>query len=235
MFILRSLLAGVLGLAVVLPAIAAQEAGTTALSGPATVIDGDTIDVANTRIRLGGIDAPERSETCTHSSGAQWSCGRWAWFEAERLLQGRYLQCADLGARSHARVVARCTLDGEDVAALLIRAGVARVCDRFADAQGVLHTYRTAEAQARAIGRGIFGGPMNAAAGFCALRISAAGGAVGTHGAACRIKGNVSSNGRIYHLPGQAHYERVDMDDPRKRWFCSEAEAQAAGWRPAQR
>jgi hypothetical protein len=50
----------------------------------------------------------------------------------------------------------------------------------------------------------------------------------------CTIKGNVNRRGeRIYHLPGQRAYAAINMQNPRKRWFCSEEEARAAGWRPA--
>jgi hypothetical protein len=50
----------------------------------------------------------------------------------------------------------------------------------------------------------------------------------------CAIKGNVSAHGRIYHMPWDPWYDKVRMDESRgKRWFCSEAEAIAAGWRPA--
>lgn len=53
-----------------------------------------------------------------------------------------------------------------------------------------------------------------------------------TSSTACLIKGNVNRKGeRIYHLPGGRDYERVTMTDPKKRWFCSEHEAQEAGWR----
>ncbi len=49
------------------------------------------------------------------------------------------------------------------------------------------------------------------------------------------IKGNVSISGeRIYHVPGQAYYDETRIDRGRgERWFCSEAEARAAGWRRA--
>lgn len=52
---------------------------------------------------------------------------------------------------------------------------------------------------------------------------------------ACLIKGNISAQGeRIYHLTGQANYGQVKIDLARgERWFCSEAEAEAAGWRKA--
>ena len=51
----------------------------------------------------------------------------------------------------------------------------------------------------------------------------------------CRIKGNINDRGvKIYHLPGSEHYADTRIDTARgERWFCSEAEAQAAGWRRA--
>jgi hypothetical protein len=50
---------------------------------------------------------------------------------------------------------------------------------------------------------------------------------------ACNIKGNVSTRGeRIYHVPGQKYYDRTRISASHgERWFCSEAEARAAGWR----
>lgn len=56
----------------------------------------------------------------------------------------------------------------------------------------------------------------------------------GARRSGCDIKGNISGSGRIYHLPGGAHYERTRIDESKgERWFCSEGEARAAGWRPA--
>ena len=53
---------------------------------------------------------------------------------------------------------------------------------------------------------------------------------------ACQIKGNVNRNGeRIFHVPGQHDYGHIKMSSPAKRWFCSEEEALAAGWRKANR
>ena len=53
----------------------------------------------------------------------------------------------------------------------------------------------------------------------------------------CRIKGNISRKGtRIYHVPGGAFYARTRIDTAKgERWFCSAAQAQAAGWRRAKR
>jgi endonuclease YncB( thermonuclease family) len=48
----------------------------------------------------------------------------------------------------------------------------------------------------------------------------------------CKIKGNVSGSGKIYHLPGSYSYDRTKIDESKgERWFCTEDEARAAGWR----
>jgi hypothetical protein len=53
----------------------------------------------------------------------------------------------------------------------------------------------------------------------------------------CTIKGNISRKGtRTYHLPGQRDYDRTRITETKgERWFCSEAEARAAGWTGAKR
>lgn len=57
----------------------------------------------------------------------------------------------------------------------------------------------------------------------------------GTPNAGCRIKGNINRQGdKIYHLPGSHSYDDTRIDTAQgERWFCSEAEARAAGWRAA--
>ncbi|GIL85328.1 hypothetical protein Vretifemale_13809 [Volvox reticuliferus] len=49
------------------------------------------------------------------------------------------------------------------------------------------------------------------------------------------IKGNIASSGeKIYHVPGGKYYDSVCISLKNgERFFCTEAEAQAAGWRPA--
>lgn len=51
----------------------------------------------------------------------------------------------------------------------------------------------------------------------------------------CTIKGNISTSGeKIYHLPGCGSYAKTQIDESHgEKWFCTEAEAQAAGWRKA--
>ena len=51
----------------------------------------------------------------------------------------------------------------------------------------------------------------------------------------CAIKGNVTKHGSIYHMPWSPWYAQIKIEpDKGKRWFCTEAEALAAGWRPVQ-
>ena len=55
-------------------------------------------------------------------------------------------------------------------------------------------------------------------------------------GGSCNIKGNISieTGERIFHVPGQEYYSATKISPQYgERWFCSEAEAWAAGWRKA--
>ena len=60
---------------------------------------------------------------------------------------------------------------------------------------------------------------------------------VSTQNGACVIKGNINDRGeRIYHVPGGALYERTRVTPAKgERWFCSESDARAAGWRRSKR
>ncbi|MGO6724291.1 succinoglycan biosynthesis protein exoi [Rhizobium ruizarguesonis] len=80
------------------------------------------------------------------------------------------------------------------------------------------------------IGALVFG----AAGGWTASDLLASWSASGGSGLSCRIKGNISINTgeRIFHVPGQRYYEQTKISpNYGERWFCSEFEARAAGWR----
>lgn len=54
----------------------------------------------------------------------------------------------------------------------------------------------------------------------------------------CTIKGNisVSTDDRLYHLPNMRDYAITNIDETKgERWFCTESEAIASGWRKAPR
>jgi endonuclease YncB( thermonuclease family) len=92
------------------------------LTGPVTrVRDGDTIEVQEIPIRLGGLSAPERGEV----GGAA----------AKRLMIGltldRTATCELNGEVTYDRLVGRCWVDGLDLAVLMIEAKVAARCPRY--------------------------------------------------------------------------------------------------------
>ena len=122
------------------------------LIGRARVIDGDTIDIAGTRIRLEDIDAPEASQTCVDSRRQAWPCGKTATDELRAHISGRELNCQPSGLDRYKRVLAVCSLsDGSDVNAWMVRQG-------WALASGFFKTYGSEEAEAESAKRGIWAG-----------------------------------------------------------------------------
>jgi endonuclease YncB( thermonuclease family) len=51
-----------------------SSAVTADISGTALIVDGDTITISGTKVRLSGIDTPERKQTC-RKVGITWRCG----------------------------------------------------------------------------------------------------------------------------------------------------------------
>lgn len=211
-----------------IPALAFALAGPTFASGPegpVRVIDADTFDVGGARVRLHGIDAPERDQTCSRGTEI-WACGRWAMLEAERRVAGRRATCDAVDRDGHGRIVAICRVNGRDVAEAFVRDGLALAAPRYSRA------YLDEERAARRTGAGIAGWEMVRPGDWRAAR-APSGPEVSD---ACAIKGNISSSGRIYHLPGQAHYAKTRISPAKgERMFCTEAEARAVGWRRARR
>lgn len=192
--------------------------------GAARVIDGDTLEVAGVHVRLYGIDAPELAQSC----GA-WDCGHWARDELARLIGARPVLCRGAESDRYGRLLARCDAGQGDLGAAMVGGGAAFAYRRYA------LDYVGAErmAQVRALGLWQDDVPVTRPEDFRAERHAAAA-QVAPGG--CRIKGNLSDNGRVYHLPGQRDYDRTRIDTTRgERWFCTEDEARAAGWRRARR
>ena len=61
--------------------------------GNAFIVDGDTLSIAGTRIRLLNIDAPELDQSCNDSLGRDWACGRQASSQLRAHIRGRDLTC----------------------------------------------------------------------------------------------------------------------------------------------
>ncbi len=102
------------------------------ITGPARVIDGDTLNVAGQRIRLHGIDAPEKNQVC-QIEGVPWACGVAAWGELVQLVAGKDVTCEARDVDRYGRVVAVCAVDSEDINAAMVAQGWALAYRQFSD------------------------------------------------------------------------------------------------------
>jgi len=205
------------------------------VSGRATVIDGDTIEVVGDRIRLHGIDAPESAQNCL-AGGRFWRCGRHATRALRDRTANQAVACEERDRDRYGRIVAVCRLGGRDLNAWMVSEGWALAYRRYS------RKYVSEEALAKAARRGLWRGDFVAPwdwRGGKRLQPVRQGARrdTGRDPGGCRIKGNISSAGaRVYHVPGGRYYERTKINPSKgERWFCSEAEARSAGWRRSQR
>ena len=98
------------------------------------VSDGDTIRSGQLRIRLHGIDAPERQQQCTTPEGARWACGNAARDTLKALVATTAaLDCQITDVDRYGRLIMRCFAGDVDVGATLVRAGMALAYRRYAD------------------------------------------------------------------------------------------------------
>ncbi|HEX5862837.1 MAG TPA: thermonuclease family protein, partial [Casimicrobiaceae bacterium] len=90
------------------------------VTGPATVIDGDTIVVAGERVRLHGIDAPELRQECT-AYGQSWACGQTSAEWLKEHLSGREVECVGHARDRYGRRLAVCYVGGASINERLVR------------------------------------------------------------------------------------------------------------------
>jgi endonuclease YncB( thermonuclease family) len=220
---------------------------TDYLTGSARVIDGDTIAIGIRHIRFEGIDAPETDQLCLDAHGERWNCGIAARDGLSSHIAGRVISCAARGQDRYGRTLATCSAGGDNLNAWMVREGWALAYVKYS------REYAGDEAVARDRRKGVWAGAFIApwdwrhrnrqtvilgalAVPVAAQSILLAPASASGASPECVIKGNVNRQGeRIYHMPGQGAYATIKMEDPRKRWFCSEDDARAAGWRPAKR
>ncbi len=118
---------------------------TAAIVGSAQVIDGDSFVVAGTEVRLYGIDAPERRQTCLRG-GRAWNCGAEAAAALRAAAAGREVVCRPRDRDRYGRTVAVCVAGGVDLGAAMVKGGLAVA----------LGAYAADEREARDARRGIW-------------------------------------------------------------------------------
>lgn len=195
-------------------------------AGEVEIVDGDTLVWRGERVRLFGIDAPEGDQLCTRNA-RDYPCGEKAMQWLIEKTEGRDVRCEKRGRDGYGRLLAVCFTDENNLNRGLVEAGLALAYRRYSQ------EFVPAEEAARRAAKGLWAGefvpPWQWRQG---TRLALASGP----DEACPIKGNVSRNGRIYHRPGDRHYETLQMDPTRgDRCFDSEEEAVKAGFRPAKR
>lgn len=194
------------------------------------VVDGDTIELeGGVKVRYIGINAPEsvdprRPVQCFGAEASK---------KNKEFVENKYVRLEkDVSETDMYGRLLRYIWVGDTLINLkLIRQGYAQASSYPPD---VKHQdeFRQAEQEARDAKRGLWGAcpvssPKPVPSG------SAASVSTGPNG--CTIKGNINASGeKVYHLPGCGSYANTKIDEPRgERWFCTEPEAQSAGWRKA--
>jgi endonuclease YncB( thermonuclease family) len=218
-----------------------------------TIKDGSTLQLGGVTYRLDGVDTPALDQVCIDEHADAWTCGVEAREQLTRLIGGRAVRCDDLGIDPTAkkRHLGVCTVEGEttSLSELLVRQGFALNVEASATGR-----FKPDEARARENRQGLWKGCFVAPQEF--RRGKKDGTLLGGSCRAdrdqeirevlfpvdlampsgCNIKGKfavrarVTGNLGIYHLQACRSYPALTKPD---RWFCSEEEAQAAGFRRA--
>ncbi|WFU19886.1 thermonuclease family protein [Bradyrhizobium sp. CB3481] len=232
-------------LSIVLPT--SQGSAATAI-----VRDGSTLQVGNVTFRLDGVDVPTIDQLCIDEQADVWTCGIEARDQLSTLINGKQVRCDDLGVDQtyKKRRIGVCKIEGEttSLSQSLVQRGFALNIETSASGR-----FKADEARARDDRQGLWKGCFVAPREFRAGKQDGA-----LLGAACRadrdreireamfpddramppgcpikgkyaVRARVTGNLGIYHLQGCRSYPGLKQD----RWFCSEDDAQAAGFRRA--
>jgi endonuclease YncB( thermonuclease family) len=228
-------------------------AASPSFAGNSLVRDGGTIDVGGVTYRLGGIDAPAPDQVCIDDHADSWACGAEARDQLTSLIGDRDVHCENLGPDPAYKTwhLGTCIAEGQTTSLnqLLVQRGFAVNVTAAGESR-----FGADEAEAKNNRRGLWKGCFIAPQEFRAGRKDGA-----LIGGACRadkdleiraalfplepsmppgcgIKGKyalrarVTGNIGIYHLQVCRSYPALTRPD---RWFCSEDDARASGFRKA--
>jgi endonuclease YncB( thermonuclease family) len=204
----------------------------TAVEGAASAVSGDVLRIQGQLVRLVGIEAPDREQRCgtavpAKGQGKRWACGEAAAEMLARTVRGKTVKCSLSGKDDLGRARGTCMIESQIIAAELVRVGLA-----FSDG-GLLSGFGSLEKEARKQKIGIWRGDADRPSEHRA-KVWASAQKAAPDG--CPIKGHMVGDAKRYVMPWQPDYARVKVRSQKgERWFCSEQEAKAAGWRVAER
>jgi endonuclease YncB( thermonuclease family) len=233
--------------------ILAVLAASQSWAADVVVKDGGTLQLDGATYRLDGIDSPELDQTCIDEHADAWACGVEARDQLVKTIGGRAVRCEDLGVGAVDRIrhIGICTVAGETATLnqLVVRQGYALNFEPYARGR---FTADESGARDKRLGlwKGCFASPYEFRRGrkdgallgeSCRKDKDREIRAVlfPEHPAmppGCSIKGKfairarVTGNVGVYHLQGCRSYPGTTEPD---RWFCTEEDAQAAGFRKA--
>ena len=202
----------------------ASQVHADVLKGKISVIDGDTVEMHGKRIRLHGIDAPESGQTCINKNRKNYRCGKLAAQLLSKIIGWNTVTCKVMDIDRYGRAIAVCSIKQKDINEQLVEEGLALAYRQYSK------DYVLAEKTVRKAKKGLWQGdfikPWDWRKGKRLVATSS------TNTNKCKIKGNISSSGKIYHTQKSKWYNKTKINTNKgERWFCTEAEARAAGWR----
>jgi endonuclease YncB( thermonuclease family) len=137
--------------ALTLGSIAIATAGD--FTGQASIIDGDTLEIHGTRIRLWGVDAPESSQLCRGEGSLQYRCGAKAANDLDAFIAKRPVSCLPISLDRYGRTVATCSVGGTDLGDWLVSSGLALDWPQYSKGK-----YDAPQRHAEQAGRGMWAG-----------------------------------------------------------------------------
>lgn len=143
---------------IVLITLGCLGAASADVTGEALVIDGDTLQVATERVRLHGIDAPERKQVCG-SGPVAWPCGRMAADGLQAAIKSQPVRCVGNKRDRYGRLLAVCHAGPVDLNAAMVQAGWALAYRRYA--KDYVPQEIEARSESRGMWRGAFDAPWN--------------------------------------------------------------------------
>ena len=93
-----------------------------AIQGKAVIIDGDTINIGNNKIRLHGIDAPEIKQACSINNEI-WKCGVKSTQELKKLINGQNVYCEIVDLDQYRRLIGICYVETENINRFMVKNG----------------------------------------------------------------------------------------------------------------
>jgi endonuclease YncB( thermonuclease family) len=137
------------------------------LVGQASVVDGDTLEIQGTRVRIFGIDAPESDQLCRNDESERYRCGQKSSNALFDFIDRRLVDCVEVDRDRYGRAVSVCTVGGTDIADWLVRNGLALDWPQYSKGG-----YAGAQANAKREQRGIWAGSFKEPWNYRACRRS---------------------------------------------------------------